>query len=222
MMYFDQVSTLGVIGRESGKPKVSFSLNDKPFCGDTWFHTQHFVASVSFIGGLYGDEQHTLNPPFIPELNEFYAQSMHFHYDKIRIESERIGLVIGAADTDTFLYALPVDDLVEKVFGIAGFSTKPSSAGLIVRQLIRQLGGLRGARVFKIPGVRRLLKTYGPTAAFTKRSALQLIASKDPANPNSKFNDHQKLYIEPRPHGAKLEPDSVFAYLIEKGFFVMV
>jgi hypothetical protein len=219
MMYFDQVSTLGVIGWERGKPKVSFSLNDKPFCGDSWFHTQHLVASVSFIGGLYGDEQHTLNPPFIPELNEFYARSMHFHYDKLRIESGRIGLVIDAADTDTFLYALPVDDLIEKVFGMAGFSTKPSSAGLIVRQLIRQLGGLQGARVFKIPGVRRLLKTHGPTAAFTKQSALHLIASKDPANPNAKFSDHQDLYIEPRPHGAKLEAGSVFAYLVEKGLF---
>lgn len=219
MMYFDHVSTLGVIGRESGKPKVSFPLNDKPFCGDTWSHTQHLVVSVSFIGSLYGDEQHTLNPPFIPELNEFYARTMHFLYNKLHIESERIGLVIKATDTDTFLYALPVADLVERVFGMAGFSTKLSSAGLIVRQLIRQLDGLQGARVFKIPGVRRLLKTHGPTAAFTKKNALELIGKKDPTNPDAKFSDHQDLYIEPRPRDAKLKPDSVFAYLVEKGLF---
>ena len=171
------------------------------------------------MGGLYGDEQHTLNPPFIPELNEFYAQTMHFEYDKLRIESGRIELVINATDTDTFLYALPVADLVEKVFGMAGFRTKSSSAGLIVRQLIRQLGGLQGARVFKIPGVRRLLKTYGPTVAFTKRNALQLIAAPDPDNLDAKFSDHQRLYIEPRPHGTTLEPALVFAYLVEKGLF---
>jgi hypothetical protein len=218
-MHFDQVSTLGVIGRESGKPRVSFPLNDKPFCGDSWFHLQHLVASVSFISGLYGDEQHTLNPPFIPELNEFYARTMHFLYNKVRIESGRIGLVIDATDTDTFLYALPVADLVERVFGMAGFRTKPSQAGLIVRQLIRQLDGLQGARVFKIPGVRRLLKTHGPTVAFTKRSALQLIASPDPTNPDARFSDHQHLYIEPRPHDSTLQPDAVFAYLVEKGLF---
>src|SRR5262249_15110583 len=154
-MHFDQVSTLGVIGHESGKPIVSFPLNDKPFCSDTWFYGQHLVASVSFIGGLSGDDQHTLLPPFIPELNDFYGQTMHFHYDKLRIESERVGLVIDATDTDSFLYALPIADLVEKMLGMASFSTKPSSAGLIVQQLIRQLGGLQGARVFKIPGVRR-------------------------------------------------------------------
>jgi hypothetical protein len=218
-MHFDQVSALGVIGQESGKPKVSFSLNDKPFCGDPWFHTQHLVASVSFIGGLHRDDQHTLHPPFIPELNEFYARTMHFHYDRLRMESEGIGLVIDAADTDTFLYALPVADLVDRIFGMARFSTKPSSAGLIVRQLIRQLDGLQGARVFKIPGVRRLLKTHGPTAAFTKKSALELIGSRDPENPKAKFSDYQHLYIEPRPHDAKLEPKSVFAYLVEKGLF---
>jgi len=219
MMHFDEVSTLGVIGREGGKPKVSFSLNDKPFCGDRWFHTQHLVASVSFIGGLYGDEQHTLAPPFIPELNEFYARRMHFQYDKLRIESQRLGLLIDAADTDTFIYALPVADLIEKVFGMAGFSTKLSSAGLIVRQLIGQLGGLQGARVFKIPGVRRLLKTHGPTATFTYKSALQLIASKDPVNPDAKFEDYQDLYIEARPFGTKLKPNSVFSHLVESSLF---
>ena len=75
---FGQISTLGVMGRSPGKPKITFALPDKPFCGDTWFHTQNLVASISFIGGLYGDDVHTLNPPFIPELNEFYARTMHF------------------------------------------------------------------------------------------------------------------------------------------------
>ena len=159
MVHFDQVSTLGVIGRERGKPKVSFSLNDKPFCSDTWFHTQHLVASISLLGGLYGDEQRTFSPPFIPELNEFYARSMHFEYDKLRIESERVGLIIDATDTDAFLYALPVADLVERIFDMAGFVAKPSSAGLTARQLIARVGGLQGGRVFKIPGVRRLIKT---------------------------------------------------------------
>ncbi len=210
MMHFGQVSTLGVVGQEGGKSKVSFSLNDKPFCADIWFHTQHLVASISFVGGLYGDEQHTLNPPFIPELNEFYARTMHFEYDKLRIEPEGIGLIIDAADTDTFLYGLPVAELFEKIFGMAGFSVKLSSGGLIARQLIARLGGLHGADLFKIPGVRRLLKTHGPTAAFTKRSALQLIGGKDPANPNVKFED---------PFGRKLEAGAVFSNLVEKGLY---
>ena len=219
MMSFKQVSMLGVIGRDKGKIKVSFSLNEKPFCSDTWFNTQHLVASISFIGGLYGDELHTFSPPYIPELNEFYARIMHFEYNKLRIESERIGLIIDAADTDSFLYALPVADLMKQIFDMAGFAAKPSSAGLVARQLIARLGGLQGGRVFKIPGVRRLIKTHGPMASFNKRTALQLIGGKDPDNPSVKFDDHQGLYIEPRPHGKNLEPGAIFSYLVEKGLF---
>jgi hypothetical protein len=99
MMHFGEVSTLGVMGTELGRPKVSFALDRKPVNDDPWFHTQGLVASLSFIGGLYEDKQHTLAPPFIPELNEFYARTMHFEYNKLRSESERIGLVIDADDT---------------------------------------------------------------------------------------------------------------------------
>ncbi len=219
MMSFDQVSVLGVFGRERSQPKVSFSLSNKPFCGDGWFHTQHLVASVSFIGGLYGDEQYTLKPPYLPELNEFYARTMHFQYDRLRIESERIGIVIDAADVDAWLYALPVADLFDRIFGMAGYTTKLSNGGLITRQLISRLGGLQGARVFKIPGVRRLLRTHGPAASFTKDGAVQLIGKKDPDNPDAKFSDHLDLHIEQRPRGTKPNPGDVFGHLVEKGLF---
>jgi hypothetical protein len=96
---------------------------------------------------------------------------------------------------------------------------KLSSGGLITRQLIARLGGLQSARVFKIPGVRRLLRTHGPTATFTKKSALELIGSRDPDNPDAKFSDHEDLYIEQRAIGTKLKADAVFAYLVEKGLF---
>lgn len=218
-MYFGESSVLGVIGRENGKPKVSFALADKPFNGDVWFHQQHLVASVSFIGGLYGDEQHTFQAPYIPELNEFYARTMHFQYDKLRIEPERIGLVIDAADHDGFIYALPVDALMERVFRMAGYDAKLSTAGLLTRQLIARLGGVQGARVFKIPGVRRLLKTHGPGASLMKKEALALIGGKDPDNPDTGFTDHLDLHIESRPHGEKLSSPAVFGYLVGRGLY---
>jgi hypothetical protein len=219
MMILGETAQLGVLAAETGKPKLSFALGDKPFCGDTWFHSQHLVASLSFIGGLYGDDLHTLDPPYIPELNVFYARTMHFEYNKFRIEPERIGLVIDAADADAFVYALPVADLFERIFHLAGFSTRPSPGGLITRQLIAQMDGLGGAAVFKIPGVRRLLKTVGPTDPFTARDAINKIGSKDPDNPAANFKDFEDLYIEPRPHGTKLRATDVFTYLVEKGLF---
>src|SRR5258708_5227278 len=210
MMHFGQVSPVGVVGTDFGKPKSSFPLDDKPFSSDSWFHTQHLVASLSFIGGLYGDDQHTLVSPYVPELNEFYGRSQHL-YDKIRSEPGRIGLVIDAADPSSALNATSVPDLFEKLFEMAGFKSKLSAGGLIARQLIAQLGGADGARAFKIPGVRRLLKTYGPTDTFTKNGALQLIGAK--------FTDYEDLYIESRPAGTKLTPEAVFTHLVGKGLF---
>jgi hypothetical protein len=178
MMHFGEISTLGVMGTELGQPKVSFALDRKPFNDDPWFHTQQLVASLSFIGGLYGDEGHALAPPFIPELNEFYARTMHFEYNKLRSESGRIGLVIDADDTSSFIYALPVADLIERVLDLAGYSAELSDAGLIARQLIAQLGGVDGARVFKIPGVRRLLKTQGRPRRSRRRARCNLLGAK--------------------------------------------
>ena len=211
-MHLGQTSVLGVMGNDKGKPRVSFALADKPFCSDHWFYQQHLVASISFIGGLYGDEQHTFDAPYLPELNEFYARTMHFQYNKLRVEPERIGLIIDAADHDSFLSALPVADLMERIFDMIGYNAKLSSAGLITRQLVARLGGLQGARVFKIPEVRRLIKTHGPIASFTKKCALQLIGTKDANSPDAKFSDHEHLYIEQRARGEKLKPDAVFGY----------
>lgn len=219
VMYFDQVSTLGVVGEEWGKLKVSFPLDRRPYCGEAWFHTQMLVASLSFLGGLYGNEQRTFRPPFVPELNEFYARAMHFEYNKVRSEPGGIGVIVDAADASSFLYALPTSDLVERVMDLAGFSAKLSAGGLIARQLITQLGGVDGARAFKIPGVRRLLRTYGPTDPFTKKAALELIGGRDPKNPAARFSDHEGLYIERRAVGTKLTPRAVFGYMVEKGLF---
>jgi hypothetical protein len=218
MMYFGETSVLGVMAHEDGKPRVSFAFSDKPFSADNHFAMQKLVASLELSGGLHEDEQHTLDPPYVPELNEFYSRSMHFDYKKLRVEPGRIGLVMGATDHDSFLHALPVADLMERIFDIGGFSSSLSSGGLITRQVISRLGGVDGARPLKIPGVRRLLKTYGPAAAFTKSAALQLIGSKDPENP-SQFSDYHDLFIEPRPTETKLTPKDVFTYLVDKGLF---
>lgn len=220
MMHIGEATSLGVLVTEGGnKPKISFGLSDRPYSTHSWFHTQLLVASVSFLGGLYGRDDFTLKPPYLPELNEFFARAMHFQYDRLRIESERLGLVGDAADSDSFVYALSTAELFKQVFAVAGFIAKVSSGGLIARQLLAQLGGVQGGRVFKIPGARRLLKTHGPTSSFSKRSALQLIGGKDDEYPADRFVDHKDLYLTAREPGESLEPGHVFSYLVDKRLF---
>jgi hypothetical protein len=216
MMILGEASSLGIFGQDSNKPRISFSLEAKPFCSDDWFISQHLVASVAVYGG---DDRYTFRPPYVPEWNEFFGRSMHYDYHKLRVEPGRIGIVINAAEHDSFLYALPVSALVEQLFASVGLRAKLSPGGLITRQLISRLGGLNGARVFRISGVRRLLKTHGPRDAFTANAAFQLISGKDPENPQASFADYKDLYIEPREPGTELTPQMVFAYLVGKGVF---
>jgi hypothetical protein len=218
MMILGSESALGVLGKEDKKPRISFAFGNKPFSDEGWFFSQHLVASLSIIGGLLGDEHHTLQPPFVPELNEPYARAMRFDYRTIRIEPERLGIIISATEHNILLDALPVNQLFEQVFDLARLDINLSSGGLLARQLLARMGGVSRTRVFKIPGVRRLLKTYGPAEAFTAATAYQLIATKDPKRPDACFDDHKKLYIEPR-RGGDLTKEMVFAHLVEKGLF---
>jgi len=218
LMHLGSEVALGVMGEGRGRPNVRFALKEKPFSGSVWFHQQHLVASISLIGGRTDGMNHTFAPPYVPELNEVVARAMHYGHNSLRLEGETVGIVIDAADHDIDLTSMSVPDLIERALGLAGFTAKVSGSGLITRQLITRMGGVGGGRAFKIPGVRKLLKTHGPTASFTKKGALQLIGQTDAAT-GDKFQEHRHLFIEPRDHRADLTPQMVFGHLVAKGLF---
>lgn len=217
-MHFGSEAALGVMGGNPSRPTVRFALKDKPFSGDVAFYQQHLVGSVSLIGGQSDGTDYTFLPPCVPELNEFAARAMHHDHRGLRVERESVGVVIDAADHDLTLTAISVPSLIERIFGLAGFNAKLSGSGLIARQLITRMCGVGGARAFKIPGVRRLLKTHGPNASFTRKGALQLIGQPDPLT-GSTFDGHKRLFIEARDHRRDLTPTMVFSHLVEKGLF---
>ncbi|HKS72916.1 MAG TPA: hypothetical protein VJQ82_06930 [Terriglobales bacterium] len=138
-------------------------------------------------------------------------------YNRLRLEPGRLGVIIDAADEHASLSAMVVSELFEEIFELAGYKTKPSGSGLLTRQLIAQLGNLQGARVFKVPGVRRLLRQHGPTQAFLLQTAVDEIRRK--VTGDTDFGDFQKIYIEPRERGEQLTPHAVFEYLTAKGLF---
>jgi len=216
--FIDETTVLAVVTNRQ-KPKISFSLTSKPFSSEGWFYRQLVVASVQVSAGSFIRDDFTLSLPYVPELNEFYARAVYYHYDRLRSERQGFGLILNATTSDISLSPLPTTELFQKIFEVGGFKASVSSGGLIARQLIAQLGGLQGGRVFKIPGARRLLKTYGPQASFTKRAGLRLIGSKDPENPDANFADHQDLRLEFPAEKVKLDPENVFLYLIKTRLF---
>ncbi len=219
VMRLGEASALGVIGSKRGVPRVNFALNDKPCSGHPHYRQQHLVASVSLIGALFGDEHHTFDVPYLPDLNNFYAQTMHLEHDKLRAEPEQVGLIIDAADHDAFLNAMPVAQLFERLFALAGYNSTLSNSGRIARQLLTQLGGLQGARVFKIPGARELLRSFGPRATFSKNVAIDTISGKTNKELRGTFAAHVDLFLRPRPIGQKLTPPQVFEAMVDAGLF---
>ena len=128
------------------------------------------MASLSFIGGLYDDDYHTLHLPYIPGLNQFAARKMIQEYNRLRLEPQRLAIVIDAADEHGSLSAMVVSELFEEIFRLAGYKAEPSGSGLLTKQLIAQLGDPKG-RAHSDPGVRRLLKQHSPTQAFPLQTA---------------------------------------------------
>lgn len=214
-MHLGQFSTLGVMDDTTDTPHVNFGLTNKPF--DATFYQQHLVASTSFFG-LYGEEHYTFHTPYIPELNEFYSRAMHYSPDRLRVEPERIGVIIHTTENDSSLRSVTVSELLIKIFSMAGFHSQLSNSGRIVRQLMTQLGGLQGGRIFKIPGVRELIKKFGPRTSFSKRTAYTTIADKKQGSPAT-FPSHEHLYLSPRAIGTLLTPADVFSHMVDKGLF---
>lgn len=222
-MYFSEGSTLAVIGKGSSvAPWVSFQLPPKPFDEDTRkLYGQHFVVSVNPGIGLFGNESAALQTPYVPELNEFYSRNCYSKWErnKARVEPAGLGIISDATCSDLSLSALNVVGLVKQLFTVAGIDAQPSKPGLLATRLIQQMGGLQGCRVFKIGGVRKLLKTYGPDTPFNHQDAMREIGKGDPQNGFSSIQEYKHLFLEPRPKGTVLEPRDAFSYLLKRGVF---
>ena len=85
-------------------------------------------------------------------------------------------------------------------------------------RLIDQMGGLQGCRVFKICGVRSLIKKYSPAKSFERTEAVTMIGNNDPVSHHPRFDAYKSLYIEPRDK-QDLKPEDAFLYLLKKGVF---
>ena len=219
IMHFAEKSVLASVGQDTDKIRVSFSLPEKHTYNQGRLNQQNIVASIDKGIGLFGNEQATLMTPYIPELNEYYGRNFYFIWNEVRVEPESVGVILDIGREDLSLSALNVTSLLSKIFEVAGIKANPSRPGLISSRLIQQLGGIQGCRVFKIAGVRNLIKKYKPDQPFTKSAATQIIANLDPVTHKPNFSDYEDLFIEPRPWSKKLKPDDVFIYLLKHGIF---
>lgn len=175
------------------------------------FSQQLGVIIDPYSSGEHDHPGHTLKLPYIRSLNEFYSREIIFDPWKLRIEKDGFSFIIKPSTESLSIYPVPVQSLVEKIFETADIQAKTSQPGIIARKIIEKIGGLEGARVLKIKGVRILLEKGKPETALTRGQATRTI------NENE-FEKHKRLYIESRTN-SELDSSSVFDYLLKNNYF---
>lgn len=214
VMSSEAKSVLGAPNEDGLGPAVTLQLPEKPFRSVLRAYYQRVVVSVSApnVGNV------VFTPPFIPRLNEYYSRRIYFPPNNARAELRSVGLIVSASHSQLTIRGIPFTELACTLFDAFGMAARPSPAGLVGVRLIDQMGGLQGCRVFKIAGVRHLIKKYPPTTSFERTEAVGLIGNRDPRTGVPRFDEYASLYIEPRDRGP-LAPNDAFVYLLKKGVF---
>lgn len=211
--YFNWEQILANTDKQFDKYNVSFSLPQKKFLTENHNGFQSLVAVIDPITE-FTYPRHTLHPPFIRKLNEFYSREIKFSPWDIRSEEEWIGIIIKANDTHLSLFPVHHEKIISKIFELAGLKSNLSQAGLLTQHIIsnmRESNPLEACRVFKIRWVRKLIETLGYNKKIAWGKATKIIL-------DNKFNKFEKLYIEQR-DTLKLKTNHVFNFLIKKGIF---
>jgi hypothetical protein len=215
---FDRQQVLANIDRKFDRPSLTLALPPRRFIVDDGeqhphINEQHLAVSLDPLTEFdYPDR--TLRPPLIRRLNEFYSREAAFDPWALRVQKEGVALVIDAADSSVSLYPIERKRIVEKIFALAGITATSSLPGRMASRIIEKLGGwhsIEPGRVFKVRGVRKLLKETAPMDKITLETALSTIGSE-------RFADFKNLHLA-RQAGSELTPTDVFNVLISKGIF---
>jgi hypothetical protein len=209
----------GLDSPSEGKPSIEFSLHrefdlaDLP-AGHVW---QQWVVSIN-PGTEFGYKGYTLNLPYLPDLNEWYAREVLIVPHELRVEKEGVGKIAQFSEETLHLSPVEATATVYKVLDHSGIKASASLPGRKAQQLIQQMGGLEGCRVFKIQGVRKLVASSKARGGIKRLHAMEIIKDVDQGLRQASFSRFASLRIEPR-EIPQLRPADVFNYLLKMGVF---
>ena len=207
--YFKKDNILGIVDQPYDNYNITFKLPEKSFIKNSRnVIYQTLLVSIKPITE-FAYPEHTINPPFIPELNEFYGREMTFNPYNIRIEEDSIAKIIDGHQDFLSLRPLSYKKIFKKIFEYAQIKTNVSQAGLITKRIIENMGSLEGSRVFKIKGVRELFRKLKTGKCKVRKEIERILC--DEGN----FEKYKMLFIEPR-ENKELKTENVFDFLLKK------
>lgn len=213
---FDWQTSTATIEPAYGKYMVTVALPEKRFIREVVDErpevTEQLIAvSFELFSELYYDD-YTLRVPDIPELTEFYSRAICTDPWRLRVSRRGFALLVRLSDENERLYPVSKQDVLTQVLRHAGIESKPSQPGILCSAIISSMGDrdpLEACRVFKIRGVRRLIKSLANGKALTLRDTVKAITE------DGGFKGFDTLYIEGRDE-KRLTPHAVISFLIRK------
>lgn len=203
--YFNWQQTLASVEDFHGRTSVIVDLRGKPPIIEKARETfrQELAVSIdSFYERAY--QLHTLRPPYISSLNEFFAEEIALYPSSLRVEREGIGVTIGADSHSLTLYPLSDQKLIFKMFEFTGIHVETRTPGLLANQIIHKLGGVESGSFFKLSGVRKLIQDLRPDQSIDKGEATKIIWA------DGQFKKNMGPYSN---------PDRAFYELLKHDFF---
>jgi DNA-directed RNA polymerase subunit RPC12/RpoP len=190
-----------------GRPLIHIALDRKPFSEARLDREmQQWIASVGV--SVEAQYEGTLRLPYLPRLNRFYWDAtLRLH--EVRSEFDRLGVITTPSDHALVLRPLQREPLIANIFGLAGITATQSPSGHRAHQIVRQLGHLQRCRVFRLPGVRNLLKQREAHMGVNFSRAAQYI--------REDFAEAEPFYVS----GQHLDdPREVFRFLLHQRVFL--
>ena len=224
-----------------GKKIAPFMLARPDFFEDAFAARRKYWATNLSFGGLY-DYKRTIELPNEEGMQELLEREIMFPGIRRARLSGRGLVVFGEGRDETIhLNTVPVEMVVTKLFEEIGYEIEPSQPGVFADTILETMGSLEACRVFKIKGVRdvlRKLNTKKDKAVVDGKTYKGKIPKPNPLNAGA-ILDVIKNRTEDEIHGSinwidnlykdlvleagqdlPLKPDIVLDYLVKKELLV--
>jgi len=213
LFHFKGKNVMAICEKENDHYSISIPLPERIFANERRLEQNYQTYVIQLdCHDAYAYPGFTLELPFLADLNSFYGRQISFHPWDVRVEQNCVSIIQDFNHEIINVSPLSISDLLIQIFERAGMKAVSSAAGLLTRQIIRNMGELDSCRVFKIRGVRELLQI--PVKDISWGSATKIIWDAD-------FEHFKDLHIELR-REKNLSTSAVWKYLIKKRVFVPV
>jgi hypothetical protein len=216
----EQHTVIGAVDTLEDLMRIHVQLADPPFpdalAEGLVEGSQYWVCSVEPYSSFTESSESTLSLPFLPELNEWYARQMTVSEPfGLRVQPDGFDLIRSVYSNTLELWALNKRSLAARLFELGGLELHPSTPGHIADRVIGVLGGMRGSRFLRIPGVRKLLESERARTGITPGHATEIIKDRQPQSRKTGFD----LLKESLFYWRQLTASDVLSHLLAQDVF---